>query len=263
VATNGQQNCNDLKTENSPLSIGLSVLASTRWDASFRSCVVIGLHRLPRCREAFLKAGLLPVRDHYYEPQFRFDPGVDFNQPRNLPGIEWNDAGQLAFLDGMTHESELMNLQRTPVDPPGFYLDNLTFGPGDAEVWYQIVRALRPARIIEIGCGYSTVLAQMAIEKNHHDDPNCVCEHTCVEPYEVPWLDSFGPKVVRELVENLPLSLFETLEANDVLFIDSSHMIRPSGDVLFEILPILRPGVIVHIHDIFSPRNYPTEWIVE
>ena len=59
---------------------------------------------------------------------------------------------------------------------------------------------------------------------------------------------------------------FSSHEANDILFIDSSHMIRPQGDVLFEfleILPVLKPGVLVHIHDIFSPRDYPKEWVVD
>ena len=71
-------------------------------------------------------------------------------------------------------------------------------------------------------------------------------------------------KVIREPVEIIDKELFESLQANDILFIDSSHMIRPQGDVLFEyleILPILNSGVLVHIHDIFSPRDYPEEWI--
>jgi len=70
--------------------------------------------------------------------------------------------------------------------------------------------------------------------------------------------------VVRQKVEELPTAFFSELAGNDILFIDSSHVIRPQGDVLFEfleLLPTLSKGVIVHVHDIFSPRNYPSQWL--
>jgi hypothetical protein len=70
--------------------------------------------------------------------------------------------------------------------------------------------------------------------------------------------------VVRERVEQIDLARFAELSANDILFIDSSHVIRPHGDVLREfneILPILADGVLVQIHDIFTPRDYPEAWL--
>ncbi|MGV2334373.1 MAG UNVERIFIED_CONTAM: class I SAM-dependent methyltransferase [Planctomycetaceae bacterium] len=70
----------------------------------------------------------------------------------------------------------------------------------------------------------------------------------------------------RERVELVSKAIFEQLDRNDLLFIDSSHVIRPQGDVLcefLEILPILRSGVFVHIHDIFTPRDYPRSWVVD
>jgi len=82
--------------------------------------------------------------------------------------------------------------------------------------------------------------------------------------YEQPWLKDLDLELKRDKVENIDKSLFKELEANDILFIDSSHIIRPQGDVLceyLEILPILKPGVLVHIHDIFSPKDYPDEWL--
>jgi hypothetical protein len=72
--------------------------------------------------------------------------------------------------------------------------------------------------------------------------------------------------VIREMVEDLGIEYFAELQDKDILFIDSSHIIRPQGDVLFEyleLLPILKPGVIVHLHDIFSPRNYPGRLLVK
>jgi hypothetical protein len=99
---------------------------------------------------------------------------------------------------------------------------------------------------------------------NLRDDPEYTCKHICVEPYENPWLEESGISVVREKVENLDVSFFHELNENDILFIDSSHIIRPHGDVLFEylqLLPSLKKGVIVHIHDIFSPKNYLRRWL--
>jgi hypothetical protein len=80
----------------------------------------------------------------------------------------------------------------------------------------------------------------------------------------MPWLEESDVSVVRSKVEDVELSFFSKLEENDILFIDSSHIIRPEGDVLFEyleLLPSLKKGVIVHIHDIFSPKNYLKQWL--
>ena len=103
-----------------------------------------------------------------------------------------------------------------------------------------------------------------ALTQNQVDDPSYKCEHICIEPYEMPWLEESGISVVRRKVEDVELSFFSKLEENDILFIDSSHIIRPEGDVLFEyleLLPSLKKGVIVHIHDIFSPKNYLKQWL--
>ena len=92
------------------------------------------------------------------------------------------------------------------------------------------------------------------------------CKHICIEPYEMLWLERLPVEVFRSKVEDMDISTFKSLEANDILFIDSSHIIRPQGDVLFEflhVLPVLKPGVIVHVHDVFSPKDYPKTWIID
>jgi hypothetical protein len=129
-----------------------------------------------------------------------------------------------------------------------------------------LLRATKPRRIFEIGSGHSTRMAIRALARNRAEDPEYSCRHVCIEPYEMPWLEQAGVEVVRSKVETLDVAFFSELEAGDILFIDSSHIIRPQGDVLFEyleLLPTLRPGVIVHVHDIFSPRNYLESWLVE
>jgi hypothetical protein len=140
------------------------------------------------------------------------------------------------------------------------------FKSGDAEYWYQLIRAKKPKRIFEIGSGNSTLMAVKALNQNLADDQMFKCEHVCIEPYEAPWLEQAGVHVVREKVENVELGFFSQLQENDILFIDSSHIIRPQGDVLFEfleLLPTLNKGVIVHVHDIFSPRNYIKSWLAD
>jgi hypothetical protein len=224
-----------------------------------------GVQRLPRCRRALLDVGVFPIRNHYYEPQFdNRTPKREFFQDRYLPGIDWNIAGQLEFLGTFKYSQELVDIPLEKPESLKFFLYNGSFESGDAEYWYQIIRTIKPKRIFEIGSGNSTLLAISAIAHNTADDPNYACEHVCIEPYEMPWLEESGVQVVRSKVEDVELSFFSSLEENDILFIDSSHIIRPQGDVVFEyleLLPSLKKGVIVHIHDIFSPKNYPNQWL--
>jgi hypothetical protein len=150
-------------------------------------------------------------------------------------------------------------------DKGEFYYENGSFGPGDAEYWYHIIRQFKPQRIIEIGSGYSTLMAVRAIQRNRDEQLEYSVNYMCLEPY--PWLNGIQAikeiQVVPKRVEEVDPSMFKSLEANDVLFIDSSHVIRAQGDVEFEILrilPRLRQGVFVHIHDVFTPKDYLFDW---
>ncbi len=212
-----------------------------------------------------MKIGVFPICSNYYEPQFDHrTQKQNFSQDRYLPGINWSISSQLEMLRNFTFSQELMDIPHEKPKSIKFHLNNETFGSGDAEYWYQLIRLIKPRRIFEIGSGNSTLMAINAIEKNHFDDPNYKCEHICIEPYEMPWLEQLGLFVVRKKVEDIDISFFSKLQENDILFIDSSHIIRPQGDVLFEhleLLPSLNKGVIVHIHDIFSPKNYHKRWL--
>lgn len=226
-----------------------------------------GVHRLPYIKNALLQVGVFPIRNHYYEPQFDFrEAHQDFALDRNLPGIKFNEDGQLAFLEKYTFSKELEHIAQEKGSELEFYLHNGSFGPGDAEYWYQIIRGLKPKRIIEIGSGHSTLMAIKALNKNMEENSDYACEHICIEPYEMPWLEKTDVSVLRKKVEEVELEFFSQLEENDILFIDSSHVIRPQGDVVFEyleLLPTLNKGVIVHVHDIFLPKNYPQIWLEE
>ncbi|WP_417430170.1 class I SAM-dependent methyltransferase [Kiloniella sp.] len=225
----------------------------------------LGVDKFPLSKMMLMKVGVFPVTNHYYEPQFDIrELKWPLDVERNLPGINWRYEEQLSLCKSLVFSDELKNIPMQRTANIEFHFNNSFFESGDAEFWYQIIRLKKPRKIIEIGSGSSTLMAQKAINQNKYDDPDYTCSHVCIEPHERPWLEEVGVTVIRSLVEDIDLSFFSQLEKNDILFIDSSHVIRPQGDVLFEylqLLPELNQGVIVHIHDIFSPRNYPKDWL--
>ena len=226
-----------------------------------------GVERMPICRKVLSAVGVFPVADHYYEPLTNFNLLTHpLDKPRDLPGIDLNVPEQLKLLKQLTYGNELSVFDGPRKDDLTYSFKNGMFSYGDAEFLYNLVRLKKPRRVIEIGSGNSTLLVIEAIRKNKISQPGYVCEHTCIEPYELPWLERAGVTLRRQVVEAVEKPVFQQLEADDLLFIDSSHVIRPQGDVLYEfleILPTLKEGVIVHIHDIFTPRDYPKAWVVD
>jgi hypothetical protein len=227
----------------------------------------IGIDKIPLCRELLLRLGIFPIINHYYEPRFDYRQLIQpLDYDRNLTGIRWQIEKQLAFLQKLEYASELQEISLNRTKEIEYYINNRKFEGGDGECWYQMIRHFKPQRIFEIGSGFSTLMAIKAIRANLAANSNYHCQHICIEPYEMKWLEKTGIEVIRKRIEEFDLTFFTELQANDILFIDSSHIIRPQGDVLYEyleILPILNRGVIVHIHDIFSPKNYRTNWLIE
>ncbi len=227
----------------------------------------VGVYRMKISRTIFLKVGVFPIRDHYYEPLF--NPRHlrrPLNEARRLPGIDFNIPGQLELLGRFDYAAELAAIPRSGAEG-SFCYDNPNFGAGDAEFLYCAIRHFRPARILEVGSGHSTLMMLRAIEANRAADPAYRCSVACVEPYEMPWLEHTpGIEILRQSVELLDEGRVTGLQANDILFIDSSHVLRPQGDVVreyLELLPLLAPGVLVHVHDIFTPHDYPAGWVVD
>jgi len=227
----------------------------------------VGIQRMPIARATLRKVGVFPIRDHYYEPLFHpRHLRRPMNTIRELPGLDLNLPEQLALLDAFDYERELLAFPLSGAPPGQFQYQNQAFEAGDAEILYSMIRHFRPRRIFEIGSGSSTLIAAAAVSRNRELDPAYDCDHLCIEPYEAPWLETTGVRVLRERVESLDPGMFSALDRNDLLFIDSSHVIRPQGDVLFEyldVLPRLRSGVLVHVHDIFTPRDLREDWIRE
>ena len=237
-----------------------------------RSVRIAGVHRMPLSKKIFNKVGVFPIIDHYFEPLF--NPKHirhPLNTDRKLPGIDFNIEEQLKLINSFKFNNEILGLFNNKNNNNMLnYIDsgfaNTPFKSGDAEFWYSILRLKKPKIIIEIGSGYSTLVAKKALSYNYSEEINNKCKHICIEPFQNKWLEKTGVTVIREKVEKLNYEPFLELDNNDILFIDSSHIIRPQGDVLFEyldLLPRLKKGVIVHVHDIFTPRDYLHTWVVD
>jgi len=213
-----------------------------------------------------------------YRKQVKYGPLPDVdNLPQwpwkktsEMPGVDFNEQAQLDLLAEFSkkYAGEYDNFPHNPTPAPHeFYMNNTAFGPVDAEILYCMVRNFKPRKIIEIGSGFSTRLSAKAILKNKEDDDSYECELTAIEPDPKPPLADGFPGLSRLLVsrvEDVPLSQFEQLGENDILFIDSSHVLKTGSDVHYEyleIVPRVNKGVLVHCHDIFLPEEYMKEGI--
>lgn len=195
-----------------------------------------------------------------------------FTQPHDLPetlaGIDPDRAGHEALWQ--TFLPLLAEAPFTDEGEPGFRyrFDNPAFGHGDALLYYAMLRHVRPARVIEIGSGHSSALLLDVAERFLEGRTRC----TFVEPFPDLVKSLLGPadlarhQLIAQPVQDVPLDVFRELAAGDMLFIDSSHLLKSGADTnyeLFEILPALAPGVLIHIHDIFYPFEYPSDWVLE
>lgn len=241
----------------SPLALAGAVanVVVSRWTGS-----------LPFCTSIFDRFNVYPIRHHYYSPLvYASDLRVSLAQERVINGLDLNQEGQLDLLAHFNFRDELIAIPSTVTSPLAFGYKNGYFEMGDAEYLYNMIRHFKPNKILEVGSGHSTLMARLAIEANRRENHSYCCEQICVEPFEQPWLEQIGVTVHRERIEELDTTVVEGLLANDILFINSSHVIRPQGDITYEYLNMLgrlQLGVLVHVHDIFTPRDYPEAWVL-
>jgi len=153
-------------------------------------------------------------------------------------------------------------------DGKRYYYENSAFSYGDAITLHCMIRDVKPRRIVEIGCGFSS---GVTLDTNDLFFSGNI-EITMVDPYPQVLLDRLAPddryrgNILEKTLQETPDSLFTQLEENDILFIDSSHVSKMGSDVndyLFRIFPLLNKGVVIHIHDIFYPFEYPGRWVTE
>ena len=180
--------------------------------------------------------------------------GVDFNDPNH----------HILLSEVFPKYLEDYNYSWEPVDETTFYINNGQFGWCDSRILFCMLRHLEPKRIIEIGSGYTSLLTADVNRRFFKKE----LEFTCIEPYPSKFLlngVSGISRLIAKKVEDLPLSTFSNLQSGDILFIDSSHVSKTGSDVnylFFEVIPRLPEGVLIHIHDIFLPAEYPKTWIL-
>ncbi len=205
---------------------------------------------------------------HFYQPipDTQSLPETLWDRPSALVGIDMNDAMQLDLL--RNHFPKLRReYDEFPVEPTGepgrFHFNNGLFDGTDALVAYCMIRHFKPRLIIEVGSGFSSLVAAEAIAKNKNS------ALICIEPYPPDFLRQGFPglhSLIEKKVEEIDIGFFSQLESGDILFVDSSHTVKIGGDVNYlflEVLPRLKPGVIVHVHDIFLPFDYRRDWVMD
>ncbi len=207
---------------------------------------------------------------HFYSPipQTEGLPATFWTTPSAMADISpFDTSGHLDFLEHELSDAiaEFRPARKWSGASNKFYMDNGLYQGADAVVLYSIVRRFRPRRVLELGAGFSTLVTAMAVQRNGAEGH--ACRFVAHDPFalapapgEIPGLTELRAVAA----EAVPLSEFESLGANDVLFIDSSHTVKVGGDVchlLLDVLPRLAPGVLVHLHDIFLPWHYPRDWI--
>ena len=203
---------------------------------------------------------------------------ADFNSPilatRPLPERFWNTPMEIAGLElGLEAQRQMVVTQLMPMvaeldiplrcdDPTALHLHNPWYGPMDAQTLYAMLRNANAKKVLELGSGFSSLVIDRALRANHSGSEPGGPAHIIVDPFPSPTLRHLNGRadVRRESAAAVERALFEALEAGDVLFVDTSHVVRPGGEVVrlvLEILPCLRPGVLIHFHDIYVPFPYP------
>jgi hypothetical protein len=214
-----------------------------------------------------LGVNVTPAHFYFPIPKLKSFDGKDWNACKPCRGLDFRIDEQVKRLhsDILPFAHEWTFPQYKNGDWHKFHYNNGFFECVDAEVAYSFVRRNKPRRIIEVGSGNSTLLLAAAVRKNN--DEGFPCDLISIEPNPAPFLQDGVPGLAQLIagpVQNAPLELFRTLRANDILFIDSSHVVSIDSDVVYmclRVLPELAPGVLVHFHDIFAPLDYPEKFV--
>lgn len=221
--------------------------------------------------DMFQRIGIHVTPVHYYEPipnTLTLKRSL-WERPSELVGVNMNGPRQIELLEDFKARFKA-EYDRTPRGRTSvaheYYWDNNSYIGADGDMLYCMIRHFKPRRLFEIGSGNSTYMSARAVLENERETGQ-KCEYVVFDPYPNPVIKNGIPgltKVVESGVEDVDVKVFESLEENDILFIDSSHVLRIGNDVQFlylEALPRLKKGTVVHVHDIFLPEEYPIEWV--
>lgn len=201
------------------------------------------------------------VHDYYpVVPTARWQPG-SLPHGRLRAALARESAAYDRFLDALEASAGLLHAvphEASVAEPITPHWNNTWFTALDAAALVTMLAWKRPARYLEIGSGTSTCFARHAV-----DALKLPTTLTSIDPMPRRHIDTICDWVVRRPLESCDLKIFDELKAGDIVFFDGSHRAFTNSDVtvfFFEVMPRLAPGVIVHIHDIFIPDDYPTAW---
>lgn len=209
---------------------------------------------------------------HFYSPipnadEVRARAARIFDRDRDVPGVDLRRDAQLALLREFAAFYAEMPFTARPTPANRYWFENEMYSYGDALVFYSMLRAVRPPRVIEVGSGFSSAVL---LDTNDLFLGGAT-QVTLIEPFPGDRLDALLRGSDRERVRVMPTAVqdvdpavFDVLRSGDILFIDSTHVCKTGSDVnflYFEILPRLAPGVVVHVHDIAFPFEYPEDWV--
>lgn len=230
------------------------------------------LRRSARTVAARLAGGLgyELVRKHYYSPipDLAQLPTDTWTREAELPGVSFDPGGGLEYVRNelAPYLAEYQPPEQPLADPRRYHLNNGFYESLDAELLYAMVRRWSPNQIIELGSGMSTLVIGDARERNGQAPRD---GYTVFDPYARPDLiPALGRVANLRAVSatDVPLDEFDALTAGDLLFVDTTHTVKIGGDVnrvILDVMPRLAPGVIVHVHDIYLPWEYPQEFFAE
>jgi hypothetical protein len=227
-----------------------------------------------RAFELFQEHGIHVTRKHFYSPI----PDTNLLKTREdlweeeieLVGVDLNVQGQLRLLENVFSKFQgeyNFPLNRTS-KPYEYYINNGNWGFVSAAVQHAFIRHFAPRTIIEVGSGNSTYVSAKASLTNVTKGL-LTTKLISIDPYPNQIIKKGFPglsELISKKVEELELDFFSQLSDRDILFIDSTHVVRIGGDVNFlylKVLPNLKKGVIVHVHDIFFPKHYPRNWVLQ
>jgi predicted O-methyltransferase YrrM len=212
--------------------------------------------------ELFQARGYHVVPDNFYNPipnSNDLDHSL-WDRPSDMPGIRPRLDSQAALLDEFASAGYIDEYFDILYNERAGHVSGI--GRIDGALLYGMIRKNQPQRIIEVGAGQSTLWCLSAIRANGSGSL------ISIDPYPADYIRALkfqNFELIEERVERLSLNSFTALKENDILFIDSSHVIRLAGDVLFEVLdvvPRLAVGCSIHFHDIFLPHHYPRQWAI-
>lgn len=188
--------------------------------------------------------------------------------PRTLPGINLNEKEQIKLLNIFKQYYKTLPFPTDKTNDLRYFYKNPAYGYSDAIFLHSIIRHVKPKKIIEVGCGYSSCVILDTNELLFNNSIQC----TFIEPFPELLLslikedDKKSINIIPKKLQDVGLNELTSLQENDILFIDSTHVSKINSDVnyiFFKILPSLDKGVYIHFHDIFYPFQYPKEWIYE